>query len=263
MLSIQDRGLQFGDGLFETIAVYNNTPLCLDEHLSRLRRGCLTLKIPFVEHALIKQEIETVIGERERAVIKLIYTRGCSERGYGFSENIRPNRIISRSSWPDFPTANAETGVRTKICSFKYTHSPELAGIKHLNRLEQILAQSEIPDQSVAEGLVLDVMGNIIEGTMSNLFLVKDGVLITPDLSNCGINGVIREKIIDLAAELKLNFRQRAVPGDFLFAADEIFLCNSIIGLWPVKKIDEQCFSVGDITKQIQIKLTEKNCIAH
>lgn len=261
-ISFLDRGLQYGDGLFETIAICENEPLCLDAHLARLEDGCEKLNLPKPDYALLKDEISTLIDSIEHAVVKVIVTRGQGGRGYALPEQIKPSRVVTLYPWPEYPKENTSTGVNTRVCQYRYAHNSVLAGIKHLNRLEQILARSEWSDNTIMEGIVMDQHDNVIEGTMSNLFYVKDNVLFTSDLSTCGVEGVIRKKIIALASEQQIELNIQEISLESLLVADEVFLCNSLIGVWPVKMIDKHSFLPGELTRKIQVLLQEQHAIA-
>ena len=260
-VSLYDRGLQYGDGLFETIAVEDESLLCWDEHLERLQSGCSRLKIPIPNQDTLSAESQRLISSVKRGIIKIIITRGQGGRGYASPANIEPTRIISLYPWPEYSFGNSDDGINVRVCNYRYAHNSILAGIKHLNRLEQILARSEWTDSSIAEGVVLDHEENVIEGTMSNVFYIKNNTLYTPELSACGVDGVIRKKIITLAAELHLEICINKISLKSLMDADEAFMCNSIIGVWPIKKIDRKSFEVGDKTIQIKKTLQKQNFI--
>jgi len=260
-LAVHDRGLHYGDGLFETITVENKQLLCWDEHLKRLERGCLKLNITVPDKNLLKNEVSALIKTESQGVIKIIISRGQGGRGYKILENIAPTRIISLYPRPNYYDENSSSGVKTRICNYRYAKNPFLAGIKHLNRLEQILARSEWDDNSIAEGIVMDSENYIIEGTMSNIFCIIGKSLYTPDLSACGIEGIVRGKIIELASNLNFNVEIRMMSLEFLMGAEEIFMCNSIIGVWPVNIIDETKFSKHKKTQNIIKTLQEYNSI--
>ena len=260
-LAAHDRGLHYGDGLFETITVENMQLLCWDEHLKRLERGCIKLNIAVPDKNLLKNEVSALINTESQGVIKIIISRGQGGRGYKILENIAPTRIISLYPWSYQYDQNSSSGVKTRICKYRYAKNPLLAGIKHLNRLEQILARSEWNDNSIAEGIVMDSENYIIEGTMSNIFCIIGKTLYTPDLSACGIEGIVRGKIIELASNLKFDVEIKKIPLEFLMNAEEIFMCNSIIGVWPVNVIDETKFSKHKKTKNIIKTLQEYNSI--
>ena len=260
-LAAHDRGLHYGDGLFETITVENMQLLCWDEHLKRLERGCIKLNIAVPDKNLLKNEVSALINTESQGVIKIIISRGQGGRGYKILENIAPTRIISLYPWSYQYDQNSSSGVKTRICKYRYAKNPFLAGIKHLNRLEQILARSEWNDNSIAEGIVMDSENYIIEGTMSNIFCIIGKTLYTPDLSACGIEGIVRGKIIELASNLKFNVEIKKISLGFLMNAEEIFMCNSIIGVWPVNIIDETKFSKHKKTQNIIKTLQEYNSI--
>lgn len=260
LLCVQDRGLQYGDGLFETIAVYDRTPLCLDAHLARLEQGCRRLMIASPKRQVLEAEVLSLANLKDRAVIKIIVTRGYGARGYATKSDAPPTRIVALYDWATHLSEN-RAGITARFCEYRYSTNPRLAGIKHLNRLEQVLARAEWDDPTIAEGIVLDDNDCVIEGTMSNLFYVKDNRLFTPDLSNCGIDGIVRQKIQELSPHLAVSCFVEKVSTKALLAADEIFLCNSIIGVCPIIKIAQQHFLVGKLTAQIRDLLEQKQII--
>lgn len=261
-ISFLDRGLQYGDGVFETIAVQNKALLCLDEHLNRLEKGCKQLRIPLPDKTLLINEASSLIETNERGVIKIIITRGQGGRGYALPDKTQSNRIVSLYPFPDYPTKNSTQGVIVRVCDYRYVKNPALAGIKHLNRLEQVIARSEWTDNSIAEGIVLDQENNVIEGTMSNVFCVIDNVLCTPDLTMCGVEGVIRNKLIQLCPSLNINVEVKKISLEEILISKEVFICNSVLGLWPVKMIEEKLFSIGDKTQKIKQALQAHNYIS-
>jgi 4-amino-4-deoxychorismate lyase len=157
--------------------------------------------------------------------------------------------------WPNYPTSCTESGIKTRICQTRLGHNPSLAGIKHLNRLEQVLARQEWDDPVIMEGLMLDASGNLVEGTMSNVFVVKDAVLMTPDLQLCGVAGIMRAHVLDMAAEHLIAARVQHLELDALLQADEVFICNSLLGIWPVIGVDEHDFLKGPVTRRLQTLL--------
>ena len=200
-VSVTDRGLAYGDGLFETIRVEQGRAGLLEQHLRRLALGASALALP-VDLAQLRNELEAAAAELQRGLLKLTITRGPAGRGYAIPAQVEPTRILQLSSLPDYPAANAAEGVRLFPCATRLGHQPLLAGIKHLNRLEQVLARSEWQDPSYAEGLLLDIHDRPIECTMSNLFLRLDERWVTPSLTLCGVRGVMRDYLMDrLAAE--------------------------------------------------------------
>lgn len=250
-LSAQDRGLLYGDGLFETIAIRNGAPLRWERHLQRLMLGCERLGIPCPDVTTLTLESLDLCKGHDRAVLKLIVTRGVGGRGYRAPAQLQPTRILARHPWPDYPD-HARDGVRVRLCDMRLAQQPALAGIKHLNRLEQVLARAEWNDEDIAEGLLFDREDHVIEATMSNLFLVCGGQLITPDLSDCGVAGIMRTMILEIAADIGVMCNVRPVARAELFDAAELLLCNSLIGLWPVRQLDTHRLVPGPVTRRLQ-----------
>jgi len=153
---------------------------------------------------------------------------------------------------------NYLTGIDMRICAQRLSANKSLAGMKHLNRLEQILARSEWQDE-YAEGLLMDESGSVIEATVSNLFAVKHGKLYTPDLSSSGVAGIMRRTIMEiLAPTLSLDVEIESINLDFLRAADELFVCNSVYGIWPVNTLVDEHQSPVILTRYTQHFITRK-----
>ena len=252
MIPISDRGLLYGDGVFETIAIKSGHPQHWQRHMKRLQAGCTRLGIQPFEDALLAAEAESITNGVDKGVLKLIVTRGSGGRGYRVAETTACTRIMQLHPWPEYPAANAQQGVKIRLCKTRLGHNPDLAGIKHLNRLEQVLARQEWDDDAIGEGLLMDADGNLVEGTMSNVFIVSDGVLMTPDLSRCGVAGIMRTIILELAEQQGLDTRITLISQQALVQADEMFLCNSLIGIWPVIVMGESIYRKGNVTLQLQ-----------
>jgi len=253
-IPVTDRGLSYGDGLFETMRVDHQGPQFYRQHLQRLQQGCQRLAISY--HAgLLEQELELVLGmllERP-AILKIVLTRGGTTRGYRPDTTQTARRIVTLSTALTDPRPQQLQGVDVRSCQTPMSINPLLAGVKHLNRLENVLARAEWSDPSIAEGLLFDSAGQLIEGTMSNVFLVERGTVYTPDLSGSGVAGIIRSVIINHCAEaLNLKVCVEPVLPDRLHSADELFVCNSVIGIWPVIKLDRRRLAVGPVTRRLQ-----------
>jgi 4-amino-4-deoxychorismate lyase len=251
LLSVKDRGLAYGDGLFETIVVAAGQASLLERHLSRLAEGCVRLHIP-VDMALLKAELLEFSQQLGDGVAKLIVTRGDGQRGYAPPEPAQPRRILQGAAKPLYPPRNAEQGVRLFPCATRLAEQPLLAGLKHLNRLEQVLARAEWQGVEPAEGLMLDAFGRVIEGVYSNLFIVRDGQLVTADLTRCGVAGVMRAELLAQAAASGITCQVRDIEFAELLAADEVFLCNSVYGVWPVSALQTHDWPVGPLTRKLQ-----------
>jgi 4-amino-4-deoxychorismate lyase len=251
-LSSLDRGLLYGDGVFETLHVEQGSPRFWRRHMTRLRAGCHCLGIDDIDPGVLHAEAGRLLAGVDRCVLKLIITRGTGGRGYGPTGCGAPTRILQRHAAPDYPPALSREGVRVRLCQASLSHNPRLAGIKHLNRLEQVLARSEWDDPDIHEGLMFDANGRLVEGTMSNVFLLLDEGLVTPALSRCGVAGVTRSVVLQLAQRLGLPVQRRDVSADELDRAAEVFLTNSLIGIWPVRRLDARTWPVGAVTRQLQ-----------
>lgn len=251
-LDASDRGLQYGDGLFETIAVFDGHPQLLEFHLARLGRGTARLKFPFVDLVQLESEIRLASASMNKGVVKLILTRGISARGYRPPEHIQPTRIIYAGAWPAHPESNSRQGVRARVCAHRLAIQPALAGIKHLNRLEQVLARSEWSDPNIAEGIMLDTEDRLVCGSMSNLYLVRDRILSTPALYRCGVDGVMREQVRLACQALKVAWNETDLSLQDALDADELFLSNALAGLWPVRELDGHGYADHPVCRELQ-----------
>ena len=251
-VAADDRGLLYGDGVFETMAVRDGRVAGWARHMRRLQAGCARLGIPAPATGLLAAEAQRLLAGRQRAVLKLIVTRGPGGRGYRAPETPSPSRVLQLHPWPDMPAAAAADGVAVRVCATRLCDNPALAGIKHLNRLEQVMARREWHDPAIREGLLLDAAGRPVEGIASNLFIVRRGALLTPDLQRCGVAGVMRSRLIDLARQQSLGMEIRRLAADELREAEEMFLCNSLIGIWPVVAVDGRPYRKGAVTARLQ-----------
>ncbi len=260
-ISSLDRGLHYGDGLFETIAVKNGKLQLWHQHMQRLLEGCERLGFPVIDQKLLHAEAARLLSNdanNSQSILKIILTRGVGGRGYHSPETPSVTRILLRYPWPSFPDSYWQEGVHVELCKTGLGSNSVLAGIKHLNRLEQVMASREWCEPDVQEGLMLDQQGNVIEGTRTNLFVVKNNQLITPDLSMCGVEGVMRGAITNIAKKTGLQVHVAAVSQEVLKTADELFLCNSIIGIWPVKSVGEIIYSSFFLTKKLMVSLEQQ-----
>ncbi|MFK7731647.1 MAG: aminodeoxychorismate lyase [Pseudomonadales bacterium] len=259
-LSVTDRGFHYGDGLFETLRVNNQVVVNYAEHLLRLDSGLKTLNIPaplhMIESHLAKYLRDNALPALSR--LKIIVSRGGPAAGYVSEPSMQATIAIGAAPYKDIDDSKRQGGITLRFCTMRLSSNSVLAGIKHLNRLEQVLARSEWQDDSIFEGLMFDADDSIVEGTMSNLFLVENSVLKTPKLDNCGVRGVMRGVIIDcIAPELGLRVEELTLSRDNLRLADEVFISNSLIGAVPVRQCEEFSWSPGPVCSRIQ------NAIAH
>ena len=259
-----DRGLAYGDGLFETIALREGRPTLWQAHLARLTAGAAQLGIPMPDPAVWCADLAQVLPAEpvQRMVLKLTLTRGSAGRGYAPPADANPTRILQLFDWPAWPADHAEAGITARVCSTRLGLNPALAGVKHLNRLEQVLAARETAAAGVDEGLMLDSDGRLVEGVRTNVFLVADGVLLTPGLHRCGIRGVMRDCLMAGAGELGIPVSEEDCQPALLQRASEIFVCNSLIGLWPIRTIKElgrPSLAPGPVTRSLQAWLGAKD----
>lgn len=232
-----DRGLQYADGLFETLAVLDGRTRLLDLHLERLDAGCRRLGLQAPPAELLAREVASV-APAPRAVVKVIVTRGPAGRGYRPPAAPAQTRIVTGYPYPAYPSSWLASGVQARTCRTRLGDSTVLAGLKHLGRLEQVLARAEWQDESIAEGLMLDARDHVACGTQSNLFLVACDRLLTPPVDRCGVAGVMRQAVFEWSrggqrAAIEADIR----PGD-LFDADEVFVTNAVIGAWRLAALD-------------------------
>ncbi|MEN9434879.1 MAG: aminodeoxychorismate lyase [Pseudomonadota bacterium] len=254
---IDDRGLTYGDGVWETIAVKAGTPLLLDEHLERLAWGARTLQLQGLNLGTLKQQVlkKCQSTSIERAVLKLIITRGSGQRGYNPVGLNTPRIVIQINPAPIYPSTYYDQGIVVGLCKTRLAYQPLLAGFKHLNRLEQVLARAEF-ESTWQEGLVLDYAGQVIEGTMSNVFIyTHDQVLITPDLSGCGIAGIMRAQVLKMAQGLGIPCRIQPLLVQDVLNAHSVLMTNSLIGLWPVREFNQQHYVIADSIHTLQQQL--------
>ena len=240
-----DRGLQYGDGLFETITCRDGTARWLALHLERLQQGCERLRIAFREIELLRAEIGGLAAGRQRCIVKVIVTRGtATRRGYAPAGDERPTRIVSRHDWLQ-PHRRAAAGFQLGISSVTLGTNPLLAGLKHLNRLEQVLAQMQRDAAGLDEVLMLSTAGQVIGGSMSNVFLADDHGLFTPELGACGVAGVMRRLVLEAADTLGQAVSVRPVGLSDLARVREVFVTNVRWGLQSVRLLDGRALA-GD-----------------
>jgi len=252
-----DRGLHYGDGLFETVAVTQGRPCLWLEHMRRMASGCRRLGLPIPDSAQLWEETRREIPQGGTGVLKILITRGRGRRGYAPPPDPLPTRIVQFSSRLEIREP-AGDGVAVRYCATRLGRNPALAGIKHLNRLEQVLARAEWTDPAIAEGLMLDSEGLVVEGTMSNLFLVRDGDLATPRLDRCGVAGIMRARVMLLARGLGIPVAEIDLTPQDVTRSPGAFLCNSLIGLWPVRAVAGVARDVRAIPERLRQAVSQE-----
>jgi len=260
LVSMRDRGLAYGHGVFETMEVYEGELPHWPRHWKRLSTGCRRLGLPTPNGEELYGALINNIPLAGRFVLKLIITAGDSHRGYASPSIMKPRYLMATQTWPEYPVTHAEKGVTVRICETCLPFDPLLAGIKHLNRLHQVLARNEWNDKKVVEGLMLDPKNRVIEGTMSNLFWVEKDKLYTPDLSLCGVSGIMRERIIEWCKSERLSVHLGEITPGKLLESDGLFICNSIIGIWPVNCLDNHKMPIPNLVR-ILLKAQRKGTV--
>lgn len=233
-IAVEDRGLQYGDGLFESALLAQGRVRFLELHLRRLALGCERLGIVPPDLAALRSDVQRLSGSAERAVLKIIVSRGIGPRSYRPSALSKTMRVVAL--YPA-PQQLATSNLALRWCETRLGRNARLAGIKHLNRLEQVLAQAEWDDDTIAEGLMLDTEGELVSGTASNVFVVREGVLVTPDLRFCGVLGVMRGEVLRVAKELGIEVREEPLWPHDVEAASELFITNSVRGIRSVGEL--------------------------
>lgn len=250
-VAVLDRGLMYGDGVFRTLRVAGGQLRHWARHYRRLAADCERLAIAPPPRALLEEELVRLTRGVPECVVKIVVTRGEGSRGYAPPREAHPTRILLRTPPPAYPAHYREAGVRLHLCRLRLAHQPRLAGVKHLNRLENVLARAEWSDPDVPEGLLLDAEDHVIEGTMSNVFMRTGSRLVTPELDRCGVAGVQRECILEAAPRLGLTCEVRRFGLSELLAAEEVLVCNSVIGLWPVRALGEHSWRPGSLVADL------------
>lgn len=254
-IPVMDRGLMYGDGVFRTLRVREGRPELWPRQYAKLAADCAALDILCPASATLEREMRESLRHEPDCVLKIVVSRGEGGRGYGAPSSVHPSRVLVTAPLPEYPATYATEGVRLHVCDIRMCHQPRLAGIKHLNRLENVLARMEWSDSDIPEGLMLDADGNVIEGTMSNVFLRKENHLITPDLSQCGVAGLQRDRIMEAAQDLGLTVEVRRLSLRTLLEADEVLVCNTVIGIWPVREVGPRHWMPGELAPALRRKL--------
>jgi 4-amino-4-deoxychorismate lyase len=247
VLAANDRATQFGDGCFTTARVINGQVCFLDAHLTRLQTTCEKLFIPYLEWQALSQEMQSLAMPHREAVIKVIISRGVGGRGYSASGCAQPTRMVSVSSFPAHYARWRAEGITLALSPIRLGRNPSLAGLKHLNRLEQILIRSHLEQTDADEALVLDSDGWLTECCAANLFWRKGNHVFTPRLDQAGVNGIMRQRCMAVLARSPFHVVEVSMRPDALRDADEVLICNALMPLVPVRRWDEVCWSERDL----------------
>ena len=232
-----DRGLAYGDGVFRTLRLRGGRPLLWSRHYAKLSADCRALSIEPPGESSLRADLDRVAAMHPDCALRITVTRGSGGRGYQLPVLARARRVVAAAPLPQYPASWWQQGVTIRHCEIRLALQPRLAGIKHLNRLENVLARAEWDDGQIAEGLLSDTRGLVIEGCRSNLFILEQGRLWTPELDECGVSGVTREAVLECDAGHGLGCGAARIDRDRLEAADAVLLVNSLIGVWPVARL--------------------------
>ena len=256
-----DRGLAYGDGVFRTMQTKGGMPVCWPLHYQKLVADCAAIGIvcpsaDLLMHDFVQLLVEPDLESNKLGVAKIIISRGEGERGYKTPAVTCPSRILIQSTMPSYAPDMYTTGVDLHLCELRLAAQPKLAGIKHLNRLENIMARMEWRDDAAFDGLLLDQQDNAIECTMANLFARYGNQLLTPDLMQCGVSGITRERILSLASVLNLTVQVTQLPLARLMQADELLICNSLFGVFQVRSIQNTSWPQQALAKNFRALLS-------
>ncbi|HRH80385.1 MAG TPA: aminodeoxychorismate lyase [Thiobacillaceae bacterium] len=246
-LPAQDRGCMYGDGVFRTVRVVDGQPQWWRFQLAKLRRDADRLGIPSPGDEAWEDDLRKLVGAGGLAVLKLVLTRGSGQRGYLPPERVQTHRVAMLAPFPEQIERVAAGGAVLRICALRLGEQPRLAGIKHLNRLENVLARMEWDAPDIHEGLLLDAAGRVVGGVSSNLFIFVGGELLTPRLDRCGVAGMARERVMGIAGRLGLTVRETDIRLDDVLDAREVMLTNSLIRIWPVGRLEDRVWTAWPI----------------
>ena len=258
-----DRGLAYGDGIFETmnwrVSKLNKVQIYgveyWERHLERLKIGCDKIKIPMPSRDLLNRYKNKILkksldSEINKGVLKIIITRGVGGRGYKYESNLKPTIIFLSFPAKTIDQKLYSSGVKVKLCKTDILENKILSGMKHLNRLDSVIARSEWGD-NYFEGLFIDKSGNLLEGTMTNIFFIKNKVLYFPKLKSCGIEGIMSQVIKEKTNLFFKDFMERNLKFSEINDFDAMFLTNSIIRVIPVKHLENVNFTITDELKNL------------
>lgn len=257
-ISPQDRGLLYGDGVFRTLRATGGRIHWWADHYAKLAADARVLGLVCPGEDLLRTECLEAAQDGD-CVIRLTLTRGAGARGYRLPENATPTRVVHAAPLPEYPASHTADGITVRWCSLKLGHQPKLAGIKHLNRLENVLARAEWSDPEIAEGLLMDETGWVIGGVMSNLLVMRGKTLFTPDLGQCGVAGVTRMRILRAAQRNGMSVRVAPMRPQDIYKADELCLCNSLIGVWRIRDIEGKNCASNGWAEKLRIWLNEND----
>lgn len=246
-LPASDRAIQFGDGCFTTARILDGNICLLEAHIRRLQLGCEKLMIPFTHWDTLRQEMCKLASGKQDGVLKVIITRGSGGRGYSAASCLSPTRILSVSAYPAHYSRWREEGVTLTLSPIRLGRNPMLAGIKHLNRLEQVLIRTHLEQTDADEALVLDSEGFITECCAANLLWRQGSEVFTPSLDQAGVNGIMRQFCLEQLARSGFRVVEVSAGEAALQTADEVVICNALMPVVPVRAYGQQRWSSREL----------------
>ncbi len=261
-VSVLDRGLSYGDGLFETMSwiyIKDRNRIGVEfwkRHLERIKKSCFLTKIKMPSISLLNNYKKTILQKSinnglQGGILKILITRGVGGRGYKFEKEISPTVIFLSFPMVKLDQGFLKKGVNVRFCKSPIFINSQLAGLKHLNRMDSVMARSEWEDQKYFEGILLDDSDNIIDGTMTNIFFSKNNILYTPLIGKSGINGIMRQVVIEKSSLFFDKVREINIKKNSIESFDEMFLTNSLIKIISVKKLLKKNFKKSESTRKL------------
>lgn len=250
-----DRGLAYGDGLFATMRIAEGKIAFLSEHLERLSQGAKRLGMPWSASSQLILQLEELAAVETCGCIKLLLSRGCGGRGYAAPEPCDVTEVVSVHDFPRHYKHWQQVGIAITTSPIKLSTQPRLAGIKHLNRLEQVLIKSEPIVEGYDDWLVLDAKNNVVESSMANLFFVNGTQIVTPSMSLSGVAGMMREQIIYALIDSGFALEARPITHSSLSQFQHAFMTNSLLGLIDINKIDDLDYARASFTETLRRNL--------
>lgn len=253
-LAVQDRAVQYGDGFFTTLLLMQGKVFNWPAHWRRVQTSAERLGFPaFNEEQLLmslRQALAELSAERQAdpLMAKLIVTRGIGGAGYTPPPEPIPRIIWQLAEHPLYRQVEdfrqAPQALTLGICQTQAAIQPQLAGLKHLNRLDNVLARAELVEQNLPEGIMLNAFGEVVSATQANLFVLKDKRLLTPVLQYSGVAGTTRAQLLQLAPQLGFEVVEQRLTLADIEQADELFVTNALRGIMPVERLEERRFAV-------------------
>ncbi len=247
VVTVRDRALHYGDAAFTTIRVHAQQPCWIDDHLQRLLLACSGLRLPQPDWASLRAEIDRAAAGAGTAIVKVLLTRGDGARGYA-PHGASGRRLVMSYAAPVVEIDPYVNGARLRFGDLVLSEQPLLAGLKHANRLEQVMARAEWNDSSIAEALLCDAAGRVISATAANLFARFGTELRTPALDRAGVAGVCRQRVLQ-SPPAGFSVTVADMPRARLFAADELFLSNAVRGIVPVRALGDHCYDSNRVAR--------------